>query len=370
MNSARSRPRDTLPIALAAVVLWGAGAAPARGQAITEFPLPGATKAPGCLSAGAAGDDHLWSADRGTNAAESGIARISTAGEITETLIRGVTLGPGVTLRLQCVTPGPPSDGNVWFTLTENAFGQIGRIAPDGTATVFPTLIQSRLDGIVAGPDGALWFTEGSAGKIGRATTHGIITNHYAIGVASDYPQAITVGPGSDPDLWFTERDGGKIGRITTAGVLTEYAIPTAASSPQSITLGPDGALWFTETGANKIGRITTSGAITEFPLPTANGEPQVITLGPDGAAWFTETAGNRIGRIEPDGSITELAVPTANGQPFGITAGPDGNIWFTESRTNKIGRVTVPESVCGPGRGHAQVLTPATALACVANRS
>jgi len=369
MSSTRSRPRDTLPVALAALVLGGAGAA-ARGQAISEFPLPGATTVPGCVSAGAGGDDHLWSADRGRNASESGIARISTAGEITETLIQGVTLGPGVTLRVQCVTPGPPDDGNVWFTLTENAFGQLGRIAPDGTATVFPTLIQSRLDGIVAGPDGNIWFTEGSAGKIGRATTHGTITNHYSIGVVSDFPQAITVGPGPDADLWFTERDGGKIGRITTAGVLTEYVIPTPASSPQSITLGPDGALWFTETVANKIGRITTSGAITEFPLPTASAGPQVITLGPDGAAWFTESSSNRIGRITPDGEITEVVVPTANSQPFGITTGPDGKMWFTESRTNKIGQFDVPESVCGPGRGHAQVLTPAAALACVANRS
>jgi streptogramin lyase len=369
MGSARSRPRDTLPAALA-VLLWGAASA-ALGQAITEFPLPGETTVPLCVSAGSGGDGHLWSADRGTNASESGIARIGTDGVITETLVHGITLGPNVTLRLQCLTPGPPSDGNVFFTLTENAFGQIGRIAPDGTATVFPTLIQSRLEGIVAGPDGALWFAEGSAGKIGRATTQGTVTNHYAVGVASDYPLAIAVGPGPSPDLWFTERDGGKIGRITTAGVLTEYAIPTPASSPQSITLGPDGAMWFTETGANKIGRITTAGAITEFSIPTPNAGPQVVTLGPDGAVWFTEKGGNRIGRIAPDGEITEIAVPTANSQPYGIVAGPDGNLWFTESRTHKIGQlITPPAPPCGPGRGHTQVLAPAPDLACVANRS
>jgi streptogramin lyase len=45
--------------------------------------------------------------------------------------------------------------------------------------------------------------------------------------------------------------------------------VPTAGSSPTSITVGPDGALWFTEQTGNKIGRITTAGVITEYPIPT-----------------------------------------------------------------------------------------------------
>jgi virginiamycin B lyase len=75
---------------------------------------------------------------------------------------------------------------------------------------------------------------------------------------------------GPDGALWFTEAVGNKIGRISTAGLVTEYAVTTAASSPQGITAGPDGALWFTELLGNKIGRITSSGAITEYSIPTS----------------------------------------------------------------------------------------------------
>src|SRR5262245_22661777 len=70
---------------------------------------------------------------------------------------------------------------------------------------------------------------------------------------ANSGPEGITAGP--DGALWFTEnRD--KIGRITTGGAVTEFALP-ARSSPQGIAAGPDGALWFTEVDGNKIGRIT-----------------------------------------------------------------------------------------------------------------
>jgi hypothetical protein len=69
---------------------------------------------------------------------------------------------------------------------------------------------------------------------------------------ASSGPTGITTGP--DGALWFTER-AGKIGRITTAGVITEFPVPTASSSPNGITAGPDGGLWFTETAGNNIGR-------------------------------------------------------------------------------------------------------------------
>lgn len=96
----------------------------------------------------------------------------------------------------------------------------------------------------------------------------------------TDQAGRIAVGP--DGALWFTESVAGKIGRITTSGVITEYAIPTASGYPYGIVAGPDGALWFTELQAQKVGRITTAGSVTEYPV-SGNPSPN-ITAGPDGA--------------------------------------------------------------------------------------
>ena len=102
------------------------------------------------------------------------------------------------------------------------------------------------------------------------------------------------------------------------AVTIDEFAVPTAASAPCGITVGPDGNLWFTE-GANKIGRITTAGVITEFPVPTAASGPTGITMGPDGNLWFTETGdfnkfpqapGDKIGRLmlDPNTSVPTMS--------------------------------------------------------------
>src|SRR6202167_3482311 len=116
----------------------------------------------------------------------------------------------------------------------------------------------------------------------------------------------ITAGP--DGALWFTEGDADKIGRITTMGVVTEYAVPTLGSDPYDISSGPDGALWFTEHYGYKIGRITTSGVLPEFSMPTMDAWPYGITAGPDGAMWFTEIADtvSKVARITTAGLITE----------------------------------------------------------------
>ncbi len=59
------------------------------------------------------------------------------------------------------------------------------------------------------------------------------------------------------------------VGGHALAVTFSEFPIPTANSSPNDITTGPDGALWFTEAQTNKIGRVTTSGTTTEFTIPS-----------------------------------------------------------------------------------------------------
>src|SRR5713226_2692648 len=129
-------------------------------------------------------------------------------------------------------------------------------------------------------------------------------------------PLGITAGP--DGALWFTESGAGKIGRITPAGAVSEYTLPRGDSDPEGIVAGPDGALWFTEFGIDRIGRITTAGAISEFSLALNSG-PRGITAGP-GGLWFTEAASDRIGRISTVGVVTEFSTGITRGStPTGI---------------------------------------------------
>src|SRR5437867_12031694 len=88
----------------------------------------------------------------------------------------------------------------------------------------------------------------------------------YGIPTGASVPDGVAAGP--DGNVWFTEAEGNKVGEITPEGAITEYSIPTQNSLPTGITAGPDGNLWFTEnTVAAKIGKITPDGVITEYRL-------------------------------------------------------------------------------------------------------
>ncbi|HTW98334.1 MAG TPA: hypothetical protein VMD59_06120, partial [Acidimicrobiales bacterium] len=69
----------------------------------------------------------------------------------------------------------------------------------------------------------------GLAGTPAGAAGEGAITE-FQIPTASAGPNGIVTGP--DGNLWFTEGSGDKIGQITTSGTVTEWAIPTAGADP------------------------------------------------------------------------------------------------------------------------------------------
>ncbi len=98
-------------------------------SAITEFPLPTTSGAPGPLTV--APDGNLWflEADTGDT---GGIGRITPSGAVTEFPL------PTNTITFPTLTVGP--DGNLWFFASDRTGGhpRIDRITPSGTVTEFP----------------------------------------------------------------------------------------------------------------------------------------------------------------------------------------------------------------------------------------
>jgi virginiamycin B lyase len=215
-----------------------------------------------------------------------------------------------------------------------------------GAITEFPTAPGSRPLAIVAGPDGALWFTQVGANRIGRMTTDGVVANEWTAPTPNSQPDGIAIGP--DHSVWFAEVLGNKIGRLRPGGAIVEYSVPTEDSRPTEVAIGPDGHVWFTERGTaaapgEKVGKVDPStGSVTEYDVRT-DSRPLGIVAGPDGNMWFTQQAGNRVGRISTVGVLLdEYEMPQPNSSPFEPTVGPDGAIWFTQITGNRIGRLTV----------------------------
>ena len=160
--------------------------------------------------------------------------------------------------------------------------------------------------GLVAGPDGNIWFTEASIpsgrslGSVRRPARSSLLR------IAGGGPRrSITVGP--DQNLWFTD-DTGKIGTITIpAGAITEYAVPNA--SPTVITSAPDGNLWFTAAGTsghpNVVGVVTLTAATIPTQLAVTTQPPAIVTSG--NGFGLVVTVENAAGVLDRDytGTVT-----------------------------------------------------------------
>ncbi len=288
-------------------------------------------------------DGALWVCDDiDQDAGQSAVARITKSGDRTKTFYYQNYASPW------CVDIAAGPDGALW--ISDSADGQILRMTTSGTFTSFP-LDGAGPEGIVSGPDHAMWFVENyfEGTAVARITMSGQLTTFTAGLSPGAALQDITVGP--DGALWFTETSGDRVGRITKRGKITEYSAGiTQGSQPYSIVSGPDGALWFTELKGGRISRITTRGSVTEYAQGISAGEgPVDLAAGPDGAIWFTEYAGggsfdarsSRIGRITTSGQISEYHLSGHSG-PTTIVQGPGGRLWFAESDVNRLGRVDI----------------------------
>jgi streptogramin lyase len=248
--------------------------------------------------------------------------------------------------------------GSLFVFLGLPAIGcpKAGANAPAGSVSefCFAPFRGSFIGGIVAGPDGNLWFTEGA--RIGRITPGGSITE-FARPTSDNTPGGIVAGP--DGNLWFIEQTANALGRITPQGVVTQFPLPPGDSSPVDLAAGPDGALWYTRspnsgaagsgppnTGTpGLIGRMTLSGTATEFtlpapPAPRPPAQPRDIVAGPDGALWFDTgvpngvASGNSwIGRITTSGQASIVYTPDLKAlvSIADIAVGPDHTLWFTQ---------------------------------------
>ena len=150
----------------------------------------------------------------------------------------------------------------------------MAKITPRGKITTFRTPSLSNPAFMTLGPDGNVWFGEGSTGKIAFITPAGQITERQF----SFFGVSVGITTGSDGNIWFSDQTDHAIWRYNlSSGVFTEFKTPTPNSFPGDMTLGDDGNVWFTEQAVSKFGRITPSGQITEF---TGVNSPTSIAAG------------------------------------------------------------------------------------------
>ena len=106
----------------------------------------------------------------------------------------------------------PAPDGGVWFTAQRS--GHLGWFDPASGKTALVALGErSAPHGVIAGPDGAAWITDGGQNAIVRVGWPARVVTRYPLPAGSAYANLNTCAFDGTGDLWFTGQSG-YVGRL------------------------------------------------------------------------------------------------------------------------------------------------------------
>lgn len=240
---------------------------------------------------------------------------------------------------------GGPGPYEWWTSIPFEGFGnKVGRIniyTHEVENWEIPTPYSYPAD-LKVGPDGAIWFTETRANKIGRFDPETKKFEEYDVDT-----HALTPGPGSGPPLSLPQ----DVAVIEDLGNPPDYECKTAPAwdhAPRWKDIYDGGAcnasgVWWVNQSpyANSLQRIDPiTREITTYPFAIPACVSLDISPGKDGrTVWYWCMGARKAGYFDPVTKVmTDFSVPSPNFVCCG-GAGPDKAMYWSESHFNMIGR-------------------------------
>src|ERR1700747_2589477 len=181
-----------------------------------------------------------------------------------------------------------------------------------------------------------------AAGLMLASASHAKMTMQTFPGLAGAGPH--DVYPAPDGTVWFTAQSAGKLGRLDPRTRKSDLIALGPDAAPHGVIVGPDGAAWVTEGGQNAIARIDpATRAVKLFPLPKERRGATLTTasFARQGVLWSTGQNGI-YGRLDPKaGAMAVFDAPRGTG-PYGIATTPDGQVFFASLAGNYLGHIDV----------------------------
>src|SRR5438093_2829055 len=125
------------------------------------------------------------------------------------------------------------------------------------------------------------------------------------------------VYPAPDGTVWFTAQSAGKLGYLDPRTGKSDLIALGPGAAPHGVIVGPDGAAWVTEGGQNAIARVDPGDhKVTLFRLPETAAYANLNTgvFDKTGTYWFTGQSGI-YGRLDPkSGNMNVFKAPRGGG--------------------------------------------------------
>jgi virginiamycin B lyase len=232
-----------------------------------------------------------------------------------------------------------PNGTLVWYTAQGS--GELGRLDPTTGKTYHIALGQgSAPHGVIIGPDGAPWITDGGLNAIVRVDPLTEEVRVYPLPVDSDYGNLNTATFDHNGTLWFTGQSG-IYGRLDPQVGKIELFQAPRGPGPYGISITTNGTVYYSSLAGSYVARINLeSGNSSVLEPPTADQGARRVWPDSQGRIWVSEWNAGQLAVYNPTTrEWKEWRLPGDNPMPYAVYVDEKDMVWLSDFGANALVR-------------------------------
>lgn len=232
----------------------------------------------------------------------------------------------------------PGANAPVYYTAQMT--GKLGILDPrSGKFEEIALGPHSAPHGVIVGPDGAAWITDGGQNAIVRvdAKTHAVKV--WPLPADTGYTNLNTLTFDGKGRLWFTGQSG-YYGRLDPATSEVNVWAAPRGSGPYGITTTPSGEVYYASLAGNHIAHIDVeTGVATVIEPPTKRQGARRVWSDSHGRIWVSYWNTGQVGMYDPASQAwREWRLP-GNAHAYAVWVDDRDKVWLTDWSINAIVR-------------------------------
>ncbi len=247
---------------------------------------------------------------------------------------------PGSTARVGSRDITAAGDGTFWVCGQAN--GTLSRFNPrDGSLRVVNLGQGAAPHGVIRGPDGAAWVTEGGQNAIARVDPADHRVQLWRLPERFPNTNLNTGVFDARGTYWFTGQNG-IYGRFTPATERMDVWEAPRGRGPYGITRTPQGGIWYVSLAGNHLANVEDldSGRVRIFEPPTPRQGARRVWTDSRGRLWISEWLSGNVSVYDPMSERWGVwRLPGDRPRTYSVWVDPSDKVWLTDFGANAIVR-------------------------------